>query len=285
MPLDALGVDAAIIFADIMTPVASLGIEYSIVEGTGPVIVDPIRSQSDVERLTSIPVADALPGLFEAIRIIRKELDGVAPLIGFAGAPFTLASYLLEGRANADFWNTKHLMRHDSTAWHRLMERLAKTIIEYLTEQVDAGVQAFQLFDSWVGELTPEEYRSNVLPHTTRIFAETRDLGVPRIHFGTRTGPFLELTAAPEPEVVGVDWRVPLDEAWDRIGHDRAIQGNLDPRSLLGPTEVMIDEARDVMRRASGRPGHVFNLGHGVLPDTPLENLQALVETVHGFSP
>jgi uroporphyrinogen decarboxylase len=284
MPMDALDVDAAIIFADIMTPMAALGVEYDIIEGQGPLIKRPIRSMSELESLDPIPVSEAVPELFEAIGIVRKELDGVAPVIGFAGAPFTLASYLIEGRANKEFHHTKRLMHHDAETWHALLDRLAGTIAEYLRTQVQAGIQAFQLFDSWVGQLSPMEYQRYALPHTSRIFRETADLGVDRIHFGTGIKPLLELMALPGPEVIGIDWTVPLDLAWERIG-SRAIQGNLDPRALLGPRHEMIRQAENVLKLASGRPGHIFNLGHGVLPDTPLGNLKALVETVHSFSP
>ncbi|HEX2258714.1 MAG TPA: uroporphyrinogen decarboxylase [Actinomycetota bacterium] len=284
MPMDALDVDAAIIFADIMTPMAALGVEYDIIEGQGPLIKRPIRSMSELESLDPIPVSEAVPELFEAIGIVRKELDGVAPVIGFAGAPFTLASYLIEGRANKEFHHTKRLMHHDAETWHALLDRLAGTIAEYLRTQVQAGIQAFQLFDSWVGQLSPMEYQRYALPHTSRVFRETADLGVDRIHFGTGIKPLLELMALPDPEVIGIDWTVPLDLAWERIG-SRAIQGNLDPRTLLGPRHEMIRQAENVLKLASGRPGHIFNLGHGVLPDTPLGNLKALVETVHSFSP
>lgn len=285
MPIEALKVDAAIIFADIMTPVASLGLDYHIIEGAGPVVEEPVRSIGDVNHLSATPVADAVPELFEAIRTVRKDLEGVAPLIGFAGAPFTLASYLVEGRASREFRATRALMHDDPATWDSLMEKLAELIIEYLREQADAGIQAFQLFDSWVGALTPDEYSRSALPYSKRIFEETRPLGLPRIHFGTRTGALLELMASVDAEVLGVDSTIPLDEAWRRAGAGRAIQGNLDPRALLGPADQMIEQAKDVLRRAEeARPGHIFNLGHGVLPQTPLENLQLLVETVHEFS-
>jgi uroporphyrinogen decarboxylase len=283
MPLEALDVDAAIIFADIMTPVAALGVDYEIIEGRGPLINRPIRTMSQIDTMKPIPVTEALPELLEAIGIVRKELDGVAPLIGFAGAPFTLASYLIEGRANKEFTHTKELMHGDPGLWHALLDRLAATIVEYLRAQIQAGIQAFQLFDSWVGQLSPREYQQYALPHTSRIFLETAGAGVERIHFGTGIENLLELMALPEPEVVGIDWTVSLDVAWARIG-SRAIQGNLDPRVLLGPGEEVVRQAGNILELASGRPGHIFNLGHGVLPDTPLDNLKALVETVHSFT-
>lgn len=283
MPLDELDVDAAIIFADIMTPVACLGIHYEIVEGTGPVVPDPIRSIQAAQRLGSRPAADELPELFEAMRIVAKHLEGKVPMIGFAGAPFTLASYLVEGRPNAELTNTKALIEQDPATWHALMEALTTVLIDYMGQQVAAGARALQLFDSWAGKLDAADYRRFALPYSARIFAETAELGVPRIHFGTNTSELLELMAEPDPDVVGVDWRIPLDSAWKRIG-DRAIQGNLDPKILLGGRDEVVAGAEEVLRRAGGRPGHIFNLGHGVLPDSPLDNLKALVDTVHGFT-
>lgn len=284
MPLEYFPVDAAIIFADIMTPVACLGVEYEIVEGTGPVVADPIRSIAQVDKLLSIPPAECLATLFDAMRLVAQRLDGGVPMIGFAGAPFTLASYLVEGRPNPELTATRALMKDHPEVWHGLLAHMSGVLIEYMGEQVKAGVQALQLFDSWVGRLTPYEYRKFALPYSSHIFAETADLGVPRIHFGTGTKDLLELMSSPGPEVVGVDAAVELDAAWDRIGHDRAIQGNLDPKLLLGDPQTLVKEAEQVLRKAAGRPGHVFNLGHGVLPDTPLDNLKILVDTVHGYS-
>lgn len=285
LPLEVLDVDAAILFADIMLPLAGLGVGFEIVDDVGPVVAEPILSISQIEAMTSVPSAESTPAVMEAVRILRKELEGKAPLIGFSGAPFTLASYLVEGSATREFSKTKAMMFGEPPAWHALMERLTEMVIDYLREQVAAGAQALQLFDSWIGALGPRDVEQYVLPYTKRIFEATASLGVPRIHFGTNTASLLELMAAPDPEIVGVDWRVPLDVAWERIGHERAIQGNLDPAVLLGPPELVVDRARDVLRRAGGRPGHIFNLGHGVLPDTPLENLRLLVETVHSYRP
>lgn len=281
MPLEELAVDAVVMFADITLVLASLGVDFDIVESVGPVIADPIRSRAQVDALARIPVAEGTPTVLESIRIVRKELDGVVPVIGFSGAPFTLASYLIEGRPSRDFTRTKELMFSAPETWHALMARLTDLIVEYLTEQVAAGAQAIQVFDSWIGALAPEDMRAHVLPYSTRIFSETAYLGVPRIHFGTNTAGLLECMADAGPDVVGVDWRVHLDEAWARIG-DRGIQGNLEPAVLLGPPELVVARARDILRRAGGRPGHVFNLGHGVLPDSPLDNLKLLVDTVHG---
>lgn len=285
MPLEELDVDAAIIFADIMTPVACLGIEYEIVEGTGPVVADAIRSTGQVDRLAEIPAAEALPNLFEAIRLVSKQIDGKVPLIGFAGAPFTLASYLVEGRPSPGLPRTRALMTGEPDVWHALMKRLTAVLIGYLEQQVEAGAQAFQIFDSWVGSLSRCEYRELALPYSAQIFAATARLGVPRIHFGTSTSDLLELMAEPGPEVVGLDWRVDLDAAWRRIGHDRAVQGNLDPKVLLQDPATVVEAAERILGQAAGRPGHIFNLGHGVLPDTPLENLKLLVDTVHNYTP
>jgi len=282
MPLDVIDVDAAIIFADMMTPVGGLGIEYDMVEGTGPLVADPITSKSQIEKLASIPAQEALPELFRAIKMVRGEVEGVVPVIGFAGAPFTLASYLIEGRPTRDFSKTKGLMRSEPGAWHALMERLVATIVDYLEQQVYAGAQVLQIFDSWVGELSVEEYAEFVMPHAGRIFAETASLEVPRIYFGTRTADLLPQMAETGPEVVGVDWRIPLNDAWDRIGRNRGIQGNLDPEILAGPRDTLVQTTNEILAQAGGEPGHIFNLGHGVLPHTPLENMQALVEAVHG---
>lgn len=283
LPLQVLEVDAAVMFADIMLPLAGLGVEFELVEDIGPVIFEPIRSAEQVDRLTAVPAAESVPKVLEAIRLARKELEGVVPLIGFSGAPFTLASYMIEGRPTRDFLLTKSFMYEQPSVWHLLMDRLAAMVVDYLSEQAAAGAQALQLFDSWLGALSPDDVEELVLPHTARIFEETAALGVPRIHFGTGTSGILELMAAPEPEVVGLDWRVPLDAAWARVGYERGVQGNLDPAVLLGPPELVRRRAEEVLRRAEGRPGHVFNLGHGVLPETPLDNLKLVVDVVHSW--
>lgn len=283
LPLAEFEVDAAILFADIMLPLAALGVEFDLVDGVGPVVSDPIRSVGQIERMPRIPVGEAVPSILEAVRIVRKQLNGKVPLIGFAGAPFTLSGYLVEGKPSRDLHTTRGFMHRDPGAWAALMERLTDLTIDYLSEQAAAGVEAIQLFDSWVGALSPADYRGNVLPYTKRVFDETRRLGIPRIHFGTGTAALLEDMAVPDCEVVGVDWRIPLDDAWKRIGYDKAIQGNLDPAVLLGPPDLVRSRAEDVLRRAGGRAGHIFNLGHGVLPDTPLDNLKLLVDVVHEY--
>lgn len=281
-PFEYLELDAAVMFADIMLPLASLGVPFQIVESVGPVIESPIRTRSDVEKLRSDPVVETVPTVFEAIRLVRKELSPMVPLIGFSGAPFTLASYLIEGKPTRDFVKTKSLMLNSPDVWDALMERLTSMVIEYLKEQVAAGIQALQLFDSWVGALSHQDYVERVLPWSTKIFSETAGT-VPRIHFGTGTAGILEAFASAGSDCVSVDWRVPLDRAWERIGFDKAVQGNLDPAALLGPKEVLRSKAEDVLDLADKRPGHIFNLGHGVLPDSPLDNLKFLVDAVHSY--
>jgi uroporphyrinogen decarboxylase len=283
LPIHELEVDAAIMFADIMLPLASLGIEFDIVESVGPVIAEPIRSATQIRALSRIPIAESVPNVLEAIAITRNELAASTPLIGFSGAPFTLACYLIEGKASREFSMVRGFMLSEPDAWEELLGRLTDMVIEYLTAQVAAGAQAVQLFDSWIGALGAAEVERSVLPHMIRIFDAVAALGVPSIHFGTGTGALLELMARPACDVIGVDWRTPLDVAWDRVGTDRAVQGNLDPAVLLAPAPVIREHAIDVLRRAGGRAGHIFNLGHGVLPDTPLDSIKVLIDTVHGY--
>jgi uroporphyrinogen decarboxylase len=278
-PVKRLGVDAAILFSDIMVPVAAVGIDVRIVRNQGPTLAEPFRSDADLGRIRPLDPEADVPFTLETVRILRRELD--VPVIGFAGAPFTVASYLIEGQPSRDHARTKALMHGETATWERLMEALAELMLGYLRAQVEAGVQALQLFDSWAGALDRDDYERHVLPTSTRMFEELRPLGVPLIHFGTGTGELLDLMRDAEPHVVGVDWRVPLDAAWERIGPDTAIQGNLDPAACVGPWEAVERKALDVLRRAGGRPGHVFNLGHGVLPQTPPENLERLVELIH----
>ena len=278
-PVRRLGVDAAVMFADIMLPLRGMGVEFELVENVGPVIARPIASAADVDRLVVPLGEEAAPQVITAVRQVVAQSP--VPVIGFSGAPFTLASYLIEGRPSRDFARVKSFMYSEPVAFDKLLAKLAATMAGYLLAQVAAGASAVQLFDSWVGALAVEDYETRVLPHTRSIFAALKSADVPRIHFGTDTAGLLESIASAGPDIVSVDWRVPLDAAWDRVGHDHGIQGNLDPAVLLGPPELIRERARDVLRRAAGRPGHIFNLGHGVLPSTPLENLQLLVETVH----
>jgi uroporphyrinogen decarboxylase len=284
MPVDALGVDGAVLYADIMLPLTGMGVDFSIDPGVGPIIHTPVRSAADVARLRVIEAEEATPHLFQTIRMLRGQLAGRAALIGFAGAPYTVASYLIEGRPSKDFARAKAMMFGEPETWRRLMETLAEVTIRYLRAQAAAGAQVLQLFDSWMGSLGRLEYEEYVLPHTRRIFDALRDLDVPLIHFGTGTAGLLEQMAAAGPDLVSVDWRVPLDEAWERIGPARGIQGNLDPAVMLAPWEVVEREARRVLDFAAGRPGHIFNLGHGVLADTPQDALARLRELVHEVS-
>jgi uroporphyrinogen decarboxylase len=278
-PVRRLGVDAAVMFADIMLPLRGMGVEFELVENVGPVIARPIASAADVERLI-VPAGDeAAPQVITAVRHVVAQSP--VPVIGFSGAPFTLASYLIEGRPSRDFARVKAFMYSEPAAFDKLLAKLSATMTGYLKAQVAAGASAVQLFDSWVGALALEDYETRVLPHTTSIFDALSSLDVPRIHFGTDTAALLEPIASAGADIVSLDWRIPLDVGWARVGHDRGIQGNLDPAVLLGPPELVRERSRDVLRRAAGRPGHIFNLGHGVLPSTPLENLQLLVETVH----
>lgn len=277
-PLRRMELDAAILFSDIMVPVAEMGVEVRIDPGVGPVVADPIRSNSDVEQLGTLVEAD-VGYVDEAIRLLRKELT--VPLIGFSGAPFTLASYLIEGGPSRHHERTKAFMHAAPDSWAQLMRKLGISVGRYLAAQVRAGVQAVQVFDSWVGALDPDDYTRFVLPTMRRLFDELRDLEVPRIHFGVATGELLALMRDAGADVVGVDWRVPLHDAWERVGFDVSIQGNLDPAVCLAPWEAVETKALAVLRRAANRPGHIFNLGHGVLADTPVENLQRLVELVH----
>lgn len=282
MPMREMPLDAAVMFADIMLPLSALGVKFEIVDGVGPIIREPIRTVGQIQAFLDTPVRGAIPQVFDAIRIVRRELTGRdAALIGFSGAPFTLASYLVEGRPSRDYTETKRLMFSEPATWHLMMSRLTSLVVEYLREQVEAGIQAWQLFDSWIGALAPQDVQTYVLPYSAQIFAAVAE--VPRIHFGTNTASMLELMAEAGPDVVSVDWRVPLDKAWARIG-DCGIQGNLEPAVLLGPPDLIQQRAGDVLRQAAARPGHVFNLGHGVLPESPLDNLKLLVDFVQGWT-
>lgn len=281
MPVHRFGVDAAVLYSDIMMPLEGMGLPFRIEPDIGPIIDTPVRSEADVDRLRIIEAEEATPFVFEAIRLISRELAGKTALVGFAGSPFTLACYMIEGRPSKEYASAKSFMYGRSRLWHRLMEKLTEVTIRYLKGQVDAGAQAIQLFDSWVGMLGPDTYAEFVLPYSTRIFSEIRKIGVPTIHFGTGAAQLLELMTQAGPDMVSVDWRVPLDEAWERIGHDKGIQGNLDPTVVLAPWDVIEARAGDVLRRAGGRPGHIFNLGHGVLPDTSPDNLTRLADWVH----
>jgi len=278
---ERLGVDAAIIFADILLILEPMGVELEFAEGEGPVIHNPVRRAADVERLREVEDVNALEFVYEAIRQTRRALKPDVPLIGFCGAPFTLASYLIEGGGSKNYVHTKQLMYDDAGAWHAMMSLIARALGSYLNAQIEAGAQAVQLFDSWVGCLSPDDYREFVLPHTQSVIRGVTK-GIPVIHFGTGTAALLELMREAGGDVIGFDWRVRLDEAWERVGHDVAVMGNLDPVALFAKQDVLRAQARRILDQARGRKGHIFNLGHGILPETPVENVIALVEMVHG---
>ena len=280
-PVHRLGVDAAILYSDIMVPVAAIGFGVEIEPGVGPVVAQPFRGAADLDRLRPLEPEVDLPWVGATVRILAEESP--VPVIGFAGGPFTVASYLVEGGPSREQARTRSLMHADPQLWAALADRLADLALASLRAQVAAGAAAVQLFDSWVGTLAAADYRRHVLPATRRIFEGLADLGVPRIHFGVGSGELLGLLGEAGADVVGVDWRVPLDTAWDRVGHARALQGNLDPTVLLAPWRAVAPAAHDVLRRAAGRPGHIFNLGHGVLPDTDADVLTRLVDLVHGW--
>jgi uroporphyrinogen decarboxylase len=281
-PVERLGVDAAILFADILLPFEPLGLGLSFAAGEGPHIANAISRQAEVERLPVLDPEQALDYVLEAVRLARAALPPDIPLIGFAGAPFTLASYAIEGGSTRTFTKTKTLMYQAPDTWNLLLAKLADLVGAYLAAQARAGAQALQLFDSWVGCLSPADYRTYVLPHSRRALTLAAASGVPIIHFGTGTAPFLEDFASAGGDVIGVDWRISLDEAWVRIGDTRAVQGNLDPAALLAPAPERDARVRDILARAAGRPGHIFNLGHGVLPETDVGAVRAVVELVHG---
>jgi len=284
MPVDRLGVDGAVLYADIMLPLDGMGVPFRIEPDLGPIVERPIRTDADVDAIRVVEADEATPYLFETIRALRRDLPGEVALIGFAGAPFTLASYLIEGRASRDHALTKTMLHAEPERWARLMIALVEILSRYLLAQVRAGVDVIQLFDSWAGTLAPADYERAVLPYSRAIFERLEGAGVPRIHFATGNPALTPLLAAAGADVVSVDWRQPLDEAWAAIGPGTGIQGNLDPAVCLAPFAIAAEVARDVLRRAAGRPGHVFNLGHGVLPNTDPDVLARLVELVRSES-
>lgn len=282
-PIDRFPLDAAIIFADILLPLEPMGLNLEFAEGEGPVIHNPVRTQADVERLKVID-GDELEYVAEAIRQARRALNGRVPLIGFAGAPFTLASYAIEGGSSRNYLLTKQMMYSEPKIWHQLMDKFARVITGYLRRQIKAGAQVIQLFDSWVGCLSIGDYEEYVMPHVQLIFDGLKREGVPMIHFGTGTSAMLRQMRKAGGDVIGVDWRIHLDEAWDLVGHDVAVQGNLDPLALYAPLPEIERRVADILRRAGGRPGHIFNLGHGILPTTPIEHVAAAIDMVHKLS-
>jgi uroporphyrinogen decarboxylase len=280
-PVKALGVDAAILFADILLPIVPMGLKLDFVKGEGPQIENPVRSEEDVRKLTAFDPEEDLGHVMEAVRLVRGELKDDTPLIGFTGAPFTVASYMVEGGPSKEYMNVKKMMYSQPEAWHALMEKLSAVLSDYLVGQVRAGVQAVQVFDSWVGALSPQDYTRYVLPYSRKVIESAAKLDVPVIHFGTNTFTLLPLLKEAGGSVIGLDWRAPLDEGWRTLGYDTAVQGNLDPTVLFAPIRVIREYVEDILQRAQSRPGHIFNLGHGILQHTPVENVKAVVEMVH----
>ena len=283
-PIAAFDLDAAIIFADILPPLEGMGLQLRFAEGEGPVIDNPVRTVADIQRLRVTPPEEALPFTLDAIRLAREQLAvRNIPLIGFSGAPFTLAAYAIEGGGSRNFTHAKGLMMSNPAAWDALVTKLSEVVGAYLLAQARAGAQALQLFDSWAGQLAPADYRQFALPYTQRAIAIARQSGAPIIHFATETSGYLEAMRETGADVVSVDWRVDLDAAWRRLGDDVAVQGNLDPVALLAPWDALRQRAQSVLEQAGGRAGHIFNLGHGILPSTPTENVKRLVDFVHQY--
>ncbi len=284
-PVRAFDLDAAIIFADILPPLEGMGLPLEFAKGEGPVIATPVRTAADVAALRVRPPEETLSFTLEAIKLVRRELDGRGlPLIGFSGAPFTLASYAIEGGSSRNFIHSKGMMMGEPELWAQLMDKLSEVVGHYLLAQARAGAHALQLFESWVGQLSPDDYRASVLPYSRRAIEIARQNGVPVIHFGTGTSGILDLMAEAGGDVIGVDWRVPLDIAWRGLGEGVAVQGNLDPVALFAPECELEQRVERILRQAGGRPGHIFNLGHGILPETPVENVRRVVELVHNWS-
>ena len=281
--VERLGVDAAILFSDILLIIEPMGVGLEFSAGDGPVIHRPVRSGKDIDALQKVSPQESVPFVFETVRKIRSSLPSHVPLIGFSGAPFTLASYLIEGGASRQYLETKRLMYQDPEAWNALMAHLVRAITAYVNGQITAGAQAIQLFDSWVGCLAPQDYRAFLLPHMQALIQGLTP-GVPIIHFGTGTAGLLELLAEAGGEVIGVDWRIDLDTAWQRIGEDRAVQGNLDPLALFAPLDTLRQQVQRILGQTRGRSGHIFNLGHGILPQTSVDQVIALVDMVHEIS-
>jgi uroporphyrinogen decarboxylase len=284
-PVQAYELDAAIVFADILLPLEGMGVGLEFLEKEGPRLPNPVRTAADVAKLAVPEPEEDLGYVLTCLRIVRAELADKVPLIGFAGAPFTLASYAIEGGSSRNFLRTKGMMYEHPALWNQLMEKLARRVASFLLAQARAGAQVVQLFDSWVGCLSPADYQEYVLPHARYVFQRLREADIPSIHFGTGTADLLTLMRAAGGDVVGVDWRTPIDVAWTRVGDGAGVQGNLDPVTLLAPRDVLVRKAGEILDRAGGRPGHIFNLGHGVLPGTPEDSVRALIDFVHQYEP
>ena len=283
-PVNRMDIDAAIIFADILLPLEGMGINLEFAKNEGPVIHNPVRTAKDVEALRVINAEEDTPFVLEAIRLVKKELNGSIPLIGFSGAPFTLASYIIEGGGSKNYVLTKTMMYNEPEVWNRLMDTISDVIINYLRAQIHAGAQVVQLFDSWVGCLSTEDYRQYVFAYSKKVIESLKNEDVPVIHFGTGSATLLPSMREAGGDVIGVDWRINLDEGWEKIGFDKSVQGNLDPVVLFSNRKVIEKKVRDILKRADGRPGHIFNLGHGIIVGTPVDTVIALVEMVHELS-
>ena len=281
-PLNVLEVDAAIIFADILLPLEPMGTGLEFSAGDGPVIPRPVRDKKAVENLLEVNAEEQLGFVGDAIKLVRKEIDGKIPLIGFAGAPFTLCSYMIEGGKSRDFTTTKMMMYDATDGWNLLMDKVCTILVNYLKMQVDAGAQAIQIFDSWVGCLNPHDYQKYIMPHLKRVFNGLKDLGVPLINFSTGTSTILNLVQQSGGDVVSFDWRIEIDEARKILGPEQPVQGNLDPVTLFAPLPIIRERVHDILRRAGPR-GHIFNLGHGILQHTPVDHVKAVAEMVHEF--
>ena len=282
-PIERFDLDAAIIFADILLPLEPMGLELTFREEEGPVILNPVRHQDDVTRLRQVE-RDVLQFSFDAVTLTKKALAGRVPLIGFAGAPFTLASYAIEGGSSRNYLNTKHMMFGRPDQWHALLRKLSDVVVTYLENQIRAGVDVVQIFDSWVGCLSPTDYGEYVLPYVKSVIDRLKPEGIPIIYFGTGTSTLLPLMRSAGSDVLGLDWHVELDEAWARVGFDVAVQGNLDPVVLFAPLPEIERRIEDILRRAGNRAGHIFNLGHGILPKTPVEHVESAIGFVHKYS-
>ncbi|CAI2719397.1 uroporphyrinogen decarboxylase [Nitrospina watsonii] len=282
-PLDVLGVDAAIIFADILLPLEPMGTGLEFTVGDGPSIPRPVRTRQDVENLKPVCSEEQLGYVGDAIKMVRGEIAGKLPLVGFSGAPFTLSSYMVEGGKSKEFTTTKLMMYQEPETWNLLMDKVVDVLVDYLKMQVKAGAQALQIFDSWVGCLNPGDYERYILPHTKRVFDGLKDCGVPVINFSTGTSTMLPLVRESGGDVMGFDWRIHLDDARKQIGLDTPVQGNLDPNILFAPIPVIREKVLDIMQRAEGRSGHIFNLGHGILQHTPVDHVKAVVDMVHEY--
>ncbi len=282
-PINALEVDAAIIFADILLPLEPMGTGLEFTAGDGPVVPRPVKDAKAVEKLKPVNAEEQLGYVGDAIRMVRSELSGKVPLIGFAGAPFTLCSYMVEGGKSKEFTATKMMMFEATDIWEQLMDKVCTVLIDYLQMQVKAGAQALQIFDSWVGCISPYDYERFILPHTKRVITELQKTGVPVINFSTGTSAMVNRVHQAGGDVISFDWRIALDEAWEKVGFDQPVQGNLDPSVLFAPIPVIKERVTDILKRAGGRPGHIFNLGHGILQHTPVDHVKAVCDMVHEY--